>query len=378
MKIREIRAVGLRGATPEGGWSNEIQPDDCVHTLIAIRTDAGVTGYGSVYTSDHLVRGALQALEPLYRGETALEPERVSEKLHQHTFWLGRGGAITHTISGIDIALWDILGQATGQPVGRLLGGRYRERVRPYASLLMQAPQPLRERLVHLKEQGFRAFKIGWGPFGRVSHALDEAIVRAAREAIGPDNLLMVDAGGSNAYWQPGYKWALRTAQMLASYDVAWFEEALRPDAFADYIALRRAAALPIAGGEVLTRRQSFQTWIEAGAFDIVQPDVTKVGGISEERRIGWMAQEHGIRFIPHGWNTAVGLAADLQLVSAFADTDLVEYLTGSPFIDEIVANRWQLDADGMLAIPDAPGLGVTFDRDALAKYTRGERWLDD
>ena len=378
MKIREIRAVGLRGATPKGGWSNEIQPDDCVHTLIAVLTDQDVTGVGSVYTSDHLVRGALQHLEPLYQGELALEPERVSEKLHQHTFWLGRGGAITHTISGIDMALWDILGKATGQPVGRLLGGRYRERVQPYASLLMQEPEPLREILLQLKAQGFRAFKIGWGPFGRVSHALDEAIVSAAREAIGPDNLLMVDAGGSDAYWQPGYKWALRTAQMLASYDVAWFEEALKPDAFADYIALRRAAPLPIAGGEVLTRRQSFQPWIEAGAFDIVQPDVTKVGGISEERRIGWMAQEHGIRFIPHGWNTAVGLAADLQLASAFADTDLVEYLTGSPYIDEIVANRWQLDADGMLAIPDAPGLGVTFDRDALAKYTRGERWLDD
>jgi D-galactarolactone cycloisomerase len=378
MKIREIRAVGLHGATPEGGWSNEIQPDDCVHTLIAVLTDAGVTGYGSVFTSDQLVRGALQALEPLYRGETALEPERVSEKLHQHTFWLGRGGAITHTISGIDIALWDILGQATGQPVGRLLGGRYRERVRPYASLLMQEPEPLRERLAHLKQQGFRAFKIGWGPFGRVSHALDEAIVSAAREAIGPDDLLMVDAGGSDAYWQAGYKWALRTAEMLANYDVAWFEEALRPDAFDDYIALRRAAPLPIAGGEVLTRRQSFQPWIEAGAFDIVQPDVTKVGGISEERRIGWMAQEHGIRFIPHGWNTAVGLAADLQLASAFADTDLVEYLTGSPFIDDIVANRWQLDADGMLPIPDAPGLGVSIDRDTLAPYTRGERWLDD
>jgi len=355
MKIREIRAVGLRGATPKGGWSNEIQSDDCVHTLIAVRTDAGVTGYGSVYTSDDLVHGALHALEPLYRGETALEPERVSEKLHQHTFWLGRGGAITHTISGIDMALWDILGKATGQPVGRLLGGRYRERVQPYASLLMQEPEPLREILLQLKAQGCRAFKIGWGPFGRVSHALDEAIVSAAREAIGPDNLLMVDAGGSDAYWQPGYKWALRTAQMLASYDVAWFEEALTPDAFADYIALRRAAPLPIAGGEVLTRRQSFQPWIEAGAFDIVQPDVTKVGGISEERRIGWMAQEHGIRFIPHGWNTAVGLAADLQLASAFADTDLVEYLTGSPFIDDIVANRWQLDADGMLAIPNAP-----------------------
>src|SRR5215210_5191338 len=162
MKIREIRAVGLRGATPEGGWSNEIQPDDCVHTLIAVLTDAGVTGYGSVYTSDHLVHGALQALEPLYRGETALEPERVSEKLHQHTFWLGRDGAVTHTISGIDMALWDILGQATGQPVGRLLGGRYRERVQPYASLLMDEPGPLVEHLLALKALRYSAFKMGW------------------------------------------------------------------------------------------------------------------------------------------------------------------------------------------------------------------------
>src|SRR5438067_413387 len=201
MNIREIRAVGLRGATPAGGWSNEIQPDDCVHTLIAVRTDVGVTGYGSVSTSDHLVHGALQALEPLYRGELALEPERVSEKLHQHTFWLGRGGAITHTISGIDIALWDILGQATGQPVGRLLGGRYRERVRPYASLLMQAPALLSDRLLALKARGFSAFKIGWGPFGRQSKALDETIVRAARDAVGPGALLMVDAGGSDAFW---------------------------------------------------------------------------------------------------------------------------------------------------------------------------------
>src|SRR4029079_12777825 len=223
MKIREIRAVGLRGATPKGGWSNEIQPDDCVHTLIAVLTDQDVTGVGSVYTSDHLVRGALQHLEPLYRGETALEPERVSEKLHQHTFWLGRGGAITHTISGIDIALWDILGKATGQPVGQLLGGRYRERVRPYASVLMREPPALAEQLSGIRAQGFRAFKIGWGPFGRHNYAMDEAIVRAAREAVGPDSFLMVDAGASDAFWPQDYKWAVRTAEMLAGYEVHWF-----------------------------------------------------------------------------------------------------------------------------------------------------------
>lgn len=370
MNIREIRAFGLRGATPESGWSVELRPEECVHTLIVVQTTEGVIGYGSVFTSDELVRAALAVLEPLYRGETALEPERLSEKLHQHTFWLGRGGAITHTISGIDIALWDILGNATGQPIGRLLGGRYRERVRSYASLLMSEPGPLREELLGLREQGFQAFKIGWGPFGRESNAVDEEIVRTAREAIGDDASLMVDAGGSDAFWRHGYKWALRTANMLAEYDVSWFEEPLDPDALDDYVMLRQAAPIPIAGGEVLTRRQSFQPWLDRGAFDIVQPDVTKVGGISEERRIGWMAQERGIRFIPHGWNTAVGLAADLQLASAFAGTELVEYKTGSPYINEIIAQPWVLDDDGMLPIPDRPGLGIELDLEALETYT--------
>jgi D-galactarolactone cycloisomerase len=377
MKIRSIRCAGLRGATPEGGWSHELKPDDCVHTLVAVLTDAGLTGLGSVFTSDHLVRGALKVLEPLLLGENALEPERVSEKLHQHTFWQGRGGAVTHTISGIDIALWDLLGQSTGQPVGRLLGGRYRERVRPYASVLMQEPEALAERLRLIKGDGFRAFKIGWGPFGRRSDAFDEAIVRAAREAIGPDSLLMVDAGGSDAFWPQGYQWALRTSEMLADYDVAWFEEPLPPDALNEYVRLREHSKVPIAGGEVLTRRQSFQPWLEAGAFDIVQPDVTKVGGISEERRIAWMAREHGARFIPHGWNTAIGLAADLQLASAFPDTDLVEYLNGSPFIDEIVTPPWGLDGDGLLPIPDGPGLGLKLNREAVAKYTAGERLFE-
>ena len=376
MRIRDVRIAGLRGATPEGGWSNELRPDDVVHTLVAVRTDEGLVGYGSVFTSDELVRGALSVLSPLLEGENALEPERVSEKLHQNTFWLGRGGSVTHAISGVDIALWDVLGKATGQPVGRLLGGRYRERVRPYASLLMEEPGRLADHLLVLREQGFRAFKIGWGPFGRQDGATDEAIVKAARETIGEQATLMVDAGGSDAFWRGDYKWALRTAHMLAAYDVAWFEEPLKPDALEDYVALRRAASVPIAGGEVLTRRQAYLPFLRAGAFDVVQPDVTKVGGISEERRIGWMAHEHGVRFIPHGWNTAVGLAADLQLASAFAGTDLVEYKTGSAYIDEIALEEWELDDDGMLAIPHKPGLGLELNFDAVAKYAAGERLL--
>ena len=376
MKIRSVRAAGLRGATPAGGWTEELGPDDVVHTLVAVHTDEGIVGVGSVFTSEALVRAALEVLSPLLIGEQALEPERVAERLHRTTFWLGRGGSITHTISGVDTALWDVLGKATGQPVGRLLGGRYRDRVRPYASLLMDEPERLAAELRGLLDRGWTAFKIGWGPFGRVGPGLDEEIVAAARDAVGPDALLMVDAGASDSTWTHGYKWALRTARMLDRYDVAWFEEPLPPDALADYAALRREAPVAITGGEVLTRRQSFHPWLEAGAFDIVQPDVTKVGGLSEQRRIGWAAQDHGVRLVPHGWNTAVGLAADLQLASALPDTDLVEYLTGSPYVDDIVVRPWQLDDDGMLPIPDAPGLGVDLDPDALARFTDVEALL--
>ncbi len=374
MKIVEIRSAGLRFGTPAGGWANEIQPHDCIHTLVAVFTDEGVTGWGSVFTNDRLVRAALGVLEPLYLGENPLEPERVTEKLHAHTFWMGRGGSITHTVSGIDIALWDILGKATGQPVGRLLGGRYRERVRPYASLLMDEPAALAGRLHAIAGQGFRAFKIGWGPFGRHGASQDEAIVKAAREAIGPAALLMVDAGASDAFWPRDYKWALRTATMLAAYDVHWFEEPLPPDNLHDYVLLRERSMVKIAGGEVLTRRQSFTPWLQARAFDIVQPDTTKVGGIGEQRRIAWMAEDNGVQFIPHGWNTAIGLAADLQLASAIRDTDLVEYLTGSPFIDDLAAHPWQIDREGLLTIPDSPGLGLALNMDAVEKHT-GERF---
>jgi D-galactarolactone cycloisomerase len=374
VRIREIRAVGLHGATPEGGWSQELRPEDSVHTLVAVVTEEGPVGYGSAFTNVDLVRAALAQLEPLYRGASGIEPERTSEILHQNSFWLGRGGTLTHAISGIDIALWDLFGQATGQPVSRLLGGRHAERVRPYASVLMREPEELAAHLEALLAQGFRAFKLGWGPFGRVSKAMDEAIIRRAREAVGPDVALMVDAGGSDAFWPNGYAWAVRTSEMLAGYDIGWFEEPLSPDALHDFRLLREHSRVPIAGGEVLTRRQSFVPWLQGHAFDIVQPDATKVGGISESRRIAWMALDNGVAFVPHGWNTAVGLAADLQLASAIPGTAFVEYLTGSPYIDSIVADPWRLDADGMLAIPDRPGLGVTLDMDAVAHHAHGER----
>jgi D-galactarolactone cycloisomerase len=379
VSIRSIEVVPLFGESPKGGWSAEIRPEDSIHALIAVHTEEGVIGYGSVFTDGRLVQAAVNVLEPLWRGENALEPERVTEKLHQNTFWMGRGGTLTHAISGIDIALWDVLGKVLGQPVGRLLGGLYRDRVRPYCSLLMEEPERMEDVIAPHRDRGFRAFKIGWGPFGRRDNEkLDEAIVRAAREAAGPDAQLFVDAGASDAHWPQGLKWALNTAVMLRDYGVGWFEEALRPDAIEDFRTLRHASPVPIAGGEVLTRRQAFLPWLAQGALDIVQPDVTKVGGMSEQRRIAWLADEFGVKYVGHGWNTALGLAADLQLAAALPHAELVEFIGGSPYLDGITAEPFEIDGDGFLKIPQRPGLGVMLDREALARYTKDASLLFD
>jgi L-alanine-DL-glutamate epimerase-like enolase superfamily enzyme len=371
VRITRIAVAPLVGETPQGGWSTEIRPEDSVHALIAVHTDAGVIGHGSVFTNGGLVQAGVALLEPLWRGENALEPERVSEKMHQNTFWMGRGGTLTHVISGIDIALWDIAGKVLGMPVGRLLGGSHANRVQPYCSLLMDEPGPMRDLVASFRAQGFRAFKIGWGPFGRRDDMrLDEAIVRAAREGAGADAKLFVDAGASDSYWPQGLKWAMRTAEMLKDHDVGWFEEALRPDAIDDFCHLRRVSPVPIAGGEVLTRRQAFLPWLQRGALDIVQPDVTKVGGLSEQRRIAWMADDFGVRYVGHGWNTAVGLAADLQLATALPNVSLVEYIGGSPYVDGITQMPFRLDDAGWLEIPEEPGLGLHLDRDKIARYS--------
>src|SRR5436190_9724396 len=165
MRIVDVRAIPLLGRITEGGWEQTLDPEQNSHTLVEVVTDAGMTGIGSAYTSVALVEASLRLLRPWVIGECAIEPERVCEKLHQMTFWQGRGGAVTHAISGIDIALWDLLGKATGQPVARLLGGCYRDRIRPYGSILFDDPPKLREKLSAAVARGFRSLKLGWNGF---------------------------------------------------------------------------------------------------------------------------------------------------------------------------------------------------------------------
>jgi L-alanine-DL-glutamate epimerase-like enolase superfamily enzyme len=373
MKIVEVRSIPLLGMTPISGWEHETRPEDNLHTLVEVVTDEGLVGVGSCYTSTPLVNAALQLLQPAIIGEEALEPERVTEKLHQMTFWQGRGGTVTHAISGIDIALWDLLGQATGQPVARLLGGYYRQRIQPYASIIFGwPPEEFATTLAGLVEKGFRAVKMGWGNFGRISMERDEALVRTARDTVGDEVALMVDAGGSGQFWPNELKWARETAYMLNDYGVYWFEEALRPDDIEGFIALREDAPLNISSCEVLTRRQSFIPWIERHAVDIIQPDATKVGGLSEARRLAWMAYDHNVTMVSHGWNTVVGLHADLALAAAWPDAKYVEYITPSPYMDDLSIVPPQLDAEGYLAIPTTPGLGVALDPDKVKRYSAG------
>ena len=370
MKIKDIRILPLEGATPDGGWDQGYEEQDNLHTLVEVITDEGVVGLGSVYTSAKLVEGSLNLLRPMLINESAIEPVRVSENLHQSTFWQGRGGAVTHFISGIDIALWDIFGKVTNQPISRLLGGRYREKVKAYGSLLMTDPKDLPPRLEDAVGRGIKAIKMGWGPFGRISAAHVEAIIKTARETVGPDIELMVDAGGSDRYWPHGYKWALATAKMLKNYDIVWFEEALRPDDLQGFIKLTENAPLPITSCEVITRRQAFMPWIEQRAVDYIQPDVTKVGGISEEYRIAMHAYDHSILFVPHGWNTAVGLAADLQLVAAVPTARWVEYITPAPYIEDLVIQPFNLDEKGFLSIPENAGLGIEWNTEGIEKFS--------
>lgn len=372
LEITEVNCVPLVGESPKGGWATEIKPDDSIHAILAIHTKDGPTGYGSVFTNGYLAQEAVKLLAPLLIGANALEPGRSTENLHQNTFWMGRGGTLTNVIGGLNIALWDILGKVTGLPVATLLGGRYLDKVKPYCSLLMDEPAAMRDTIVQYREEGYRAFKIGWGPFGRRdSYRSDEAIIEAARSELPEGYELFVDAGASDAYWPNGLKWALRTAEMLRGYDVGWFEEALVPDDLEGFVTLRRQAMLPITGGEVLTRRQSFQPFLERGAFDIVQPDVTKVGGITEQRHIYEMAAAHGVAYVGHGWNTALGLAADLQMAAAFPNTRYVEYIGGSPYVDGILKAPFSLDESGLLTIPHGPGLGVQLDAEKLGRYAR-------
>lgn len=341
-------------------------PDRNYHVFVELHTDEGISGWGACYSQTRQALGALEWLKRFVMGENPLEVERVTEKLHQLTYWHGRGGAMTHAISAINLALWDAAGKILGQPVSVLLGGRYRDRVPAYGSILFHPEETLPKRIEDMRERNFDAIKIGWDPFGQQSLAADAKLIQTARRAAGENTELLIDAGGSNPYWTMRMKDALERSKMLADYGVYWFEEPLAPDDIEGYARLTDLSPVKIAHGEVLTRRQTFLPFFQRRAMDIVQPDATKVGGLSESRRIAWMAAEYGIELVPHGWNTAVGVAADIHLVATLHTKSFVEFNVGNPMVETITHQPFQLDEDGCLEVPAEPGLGIELNRQRM------------
>ena len=374
MRIERIELFPLTSERPTLRVGFPIHPSwwGYDQTLIRIDTDEGISGWGCSGVRWEMAEAVRKVLLPHLIGEE-VQPEQVAEKLHQWTFWYGRGGAMTSYIGAVNTALWDIFGKKAGLSISRLWGGRYVETVTPYASMLFS--WPVDEMIGHLEtglEKGFRAFKLGWGTFGRMNRGRDEELVRTARKAVGDDAELMVDAGGSDVFWHGDLKWAIETAHMLAGHDVAWFEEPLRADDLEGHRQLTEASPVRIATGEVLRRRQAFEPWIRERAADILQPDVTICGGMSEARRIWQAAYDRGIQVVMHGWNTAVGTAADLQLSASMPDGRYLEYWHPAPYVSGILEEPLLLNEDGMLPILDRPGLGIEIDMDALREKARG------
>ena len=370
MKIVEVRVIGLTGGTVDGGWPQGNKPEEDLNTLLEVLTDEGLSGIGSAMTSKSLVAAAIDLLRPHLIGERADEPMRVTEKLRQAMFWQGRGGSVEHAISGTRHRAVGSHGQdlpAARQPAARRLLSQSHQAI--WFDPFRRTDPPARDACS--KRCRAASGRSSWaGVRSVVAIAVPtNCSCRTARDTVGPDVELMVDAGGSEQFWPHGYKWALETAKMLADYDIVWFEEALPPDDIEGFIELRRHSPVPIATGEVLTRRQSFRPFLERQAVDIIQPDCTKCGGLTEAWRIAWMAYDHNILFVPHGWNTAIGLAADLALVASIPVARYVEYLTPSPYIEEIITEPFKVDAEGYLPIPDRPGLGIELNREALKKY---------
>jgi D-galactarolactone cycloisomerase len=342
--------------------------DKNYHVFLELHTDQGASGWGSCYSERGQAVGALNWLKRFVIGENPLEIERLTEKLHQITFWIGRGGAITHAISAINIALWDVAGKILNQPLSVLLGGSYHRAVQAYGSILFVPLETLPKRIEEMKARGFRAIKLGWDPFGHQTLAEDEKLVRMSRKAAGDESVLLLDMGGSYPFWKLRFKDALERAKMLANYGIYWLEEPLAPDDIEGYARLTDQSPVKIAHGEVLTRRQSFVPYFDRRAMDIVQPDVSKVGGLSEMRRIAWMAEEHGIEVVPHGWNTGVGVAADIHLVSSLPTRSYVEFNVGNALVEDLVDKPFRLDAEGCLPVPRGPGLGIELNRERLKK----------
>lgn len=339
--------------------------------FVQVVTDEGLTGIGecSPMNGRVLAHFVETALKPLLLKEDPLDVDRLWRKMFFTTYKLGVMGVQPEAIAGVDIALWDIRGKATGQPIWKLLGGRYRERVLMYASIGGGASCTVDEmvrRVESFREKGFRAFKIrmDWRADRQdVDPRKDFEMFRAVRKALGDDVPLSFDANN-------GYSVATAIAQGRRFEDlgISHYEEPLPPYDYAGYAQVCAALDVPVSAGEHEYTRWQFRDLILQAQVDIVQPDVVKCSGISEMMRIAVLAETFNKGFVPHQTQPTIGTAANLHCVAALQHANRPQEYTGqNPDLDALFLQPLTF-SDGMLTVPDAPGLGLELDRSALAK----------
>jgi L-alanine-DL-glutamate epimerase-like enolase superfamily enzyme len=342
--------------------------------IVVVETDAGISGLGEVDSAPLAVKGVIEApyshavtagLRSLVIGEDPFETEKIWHKMYRQNIYSGRRGIAIHAMGGIDMALWDIKGKALGLPVWKLLGGGFHAKIRAYASTLFgDTPEETRERGKRFAGQGFSAVKFGWGPLGQ-DEKLDLALVRAAREGIGDDTDLMIDAG--LCY---DTKTAMQRARQFEEFRPYWFEEPLLPDNYEGYRRLSESTSMRIAAGEEESNRLSYLDLMDRGKIDIVQVDLTRCGGFTEAMKIASLAVDRALPVVNHGFTTYINVASALHFLASIPNSFILEFVVeeGTVLRDEITTQEIAM-VDGLVAVPDGPGLGVTLREEALERY---------
>lgn len=373
MKITGVEAIPLR--LPEVDDTRADGTQDAL--IIRVHTDEGLIGLGEVDSSPLVAKAIVEAppshaiargLRSILLGQDPLDVQMLWRHMVEGTVYFGRAGAALQAIAGVDMALWDIVGQATGQPLHKFLGGSYRDRVRVYASAIMpDTAEEAGELVARHASEGYTAVKLGWGPLGRVSERLDVALVRAARAAAGTRDL-MIDIG---LVWDAAQ--AIKMTRRFAECDLFWLEEPLPPGDLAGYAKLAGSVDTRIAAGEQETTYQGFVTLAEEGGVSVLQPDLARAGGLTPAMRIAQYTYDRNILCVPHAFSTGILVAASLHFVAAMPHGQLSEFtVSDSPIARDLLTEPFQLEPDGTVQVPRGPGLGVTLNEAVLRRYAQG------
>ena len=382
MKITDLEAIVLESPYENKPPSGSEEAHGVKHCLLLkVSTDEGITGWSDVETAPHVAAavvaapasgaGVFEGVKSLVLGEDPFEVERLWDKIYRGTIYYGRRGAAMQVLSGLDIACHDIIGKAIQRPLHKILGGAYRQRVRAYASTLFrQSPDEMKRACEFYLQRGFTAIKFGWGAFGR-DRRHDVALVAAAREALGPQVELMIDPGwmvNRSAYD------AIELIRALEPFRIFWIEDFLHPECYDGYALVKQAGiSTRLAAGEQEATAWGFHDLITRGKVDIVQPDLSRCGGLSQARKIVREAQRAGVDVCPHAWLTDLLSAASLHLNAVLERSLFLEYnVCDNPMLREIIRDPIRMEPDGMVPVPQGWGLGIDIDEKAVTRFRVG------